>query len=175
MSAGLEVTGLDEADTKLDTLAERINTAVVGAMVAHGGLIVSTASGIAPKNTGRMAAALSTSPMSWPGRGDGVTVSAGAETVPYAYTFHSGMVGKPQTSDATGLPLAPKVSGGYMVFRVNGYTRSRTGRSGVGGFVSGYSALRKIHLNPYLFIAVIQLKNRLQQAIDIAAGEATNQ
>jgi hypothetical protein len=142
-------------------------------MVAHGGVVVSTAAGIAPRKTGRMAAALSSTPTTFPG-GDGVTVSAGANTVPYAYTFHSGMVGKPQTG-ATGLPIAPKVSGGYMVFRVNGYTRSRTGKSGKGGFVSGYSALRPIKLNPYLFIAVIQLHTKLQQSVELAAKEVTNQ
>jgi hypothetical protein len=76
------------------------------------------------------------------------------------------MVGKP-TTGVTGLPGAPKVSGGMMVFRVNGYTRR-------GGYVSGYSALRKIHLNPYLYLGVVQGFARFQSAVELAAREATD-
>jgi hypothetical protein len=169
---GLEVTGLDAAVTELGTMAERVTAAVVAAMVTQGGQMVSTAYGIAPKASGAMASALSITPTKF-SKGEGVKLSAGSDKVPYAYTFHAGMVGKP-TVGVTGLPTAPKVSGGMMVFRVNGYTRTRTGRSGKGGFVGGYSALRKIKLNPYLYLGVVQGFARFQSAVELAAREASD-
>jgi len=154
--AGLEVTGVDELVSYFGEFADRVSEAVVTTMAAHGGQVISDAYTLAPKKTGAMASALSITPVQFPG-GPGFTLSIGSNIVPYAYTYHSGIIGKAQF-DPLGAPLAPKVSGGYMVFRVSGHNRG-------GYFVGGYSALRKITLNPYLFIAWVRLRAKLDYSV----------
>jgi hypothetical protein len=152
----LNVKGAKEVAAYLRKIGASENV-VRDAMFTHGQDVIRLAASLAPGRTGQLRGALSVTRTA-----KGALMSAGSERVPYAYTFHSGVVGKDVTS-IDGGSLTPKTSGGYMVFRVNGYNRKGT-------FVSGYSALRKIHQNPYLFRAFnMQLRNLIVRVEDAMA------
>ena len=128
------------------------------AMYAHGQDVIRLAASLAPSRTGELRGALSNTRTA-----KGALYSAGSDRAPHAYTFHSGVVGKPVTSMGGG-DLTPKTSGGYMVFRVPRHTRK-------GSTVTGYSALRKIPQNPYLYRAVNQLMRNLIVRVEEALGK----
>ena len=133
---------------------------ITAAFAEHGKAIVTAAQGLAPQRTGALRGALSSTPTA-----KGALVSAGSERVPYAYTFHSGVVGKSPTAAGD---LTPKTSGGYMVFRVTRHTRK-------GSTVSGYSALRPIKQDPYLYRAFNNLLADLGRRVEAAVTKVVNQ
>lgn len=128
------------------------------AFVEHGKAVVTAAQSLAPQRTGALRGALSSTPTA-----TGALLSAGSERVPYAYTYHSGVVGKSPIGMGT-----PKTSGGFMVFRVSRHSRR-------GSTVTGYSALRPIKQDPYLYRAFNNLLADLGRRVDAAATKVVNQ
>ena len=121
---GISATGIDDVAAHLHTVGERSQPAVDDALKAHGDMIRTQAIRVAPKATGALSNAI-TSTYTPTG---GLVVDAHSEKVPHAYTFHATSMG---------------AANGYMVFRVPRHTR--------GGYVvNGYSALRPIVNNAYL-------------------------
>lgn len=128
------------------------------AFVEHGTAVVNAAVALAPSRTGALRGALSSTPTT-----TGALISAGSERVPYAYTYHSGVVGKSPIGMGT-----PKTSGGYMVFRVSRYMRR-------GIPIGGYSALRPIKQDPYLYRAFNALLADLGRRVEAAVTKVVNQ
>ena len=137
----IEVTGTEEVAAYLHRVGDSASL-VDTALTDHGKAVVMEAQHIAPRNTGVLAAAITStySPSS------GLVVTANAERVPYAYTFHAKELG---------------TSNGYMVFRVRGHSRK-------GSFVTGYNTVRPIKSNPYLYTAWTRLESRLAAAVEAA-------
>ena len=142
VDAGIEITGVDDVAAALRAIGPDADAQISEALGGFGRLVVSQAQTLAPKKTGAMAEAITSTYVD-----NTLTVRA---TAPQAYTFHA---------------VAMGLSGGYMVFRVGGHYRA-------GSFISGYSARRRIPNNPFVFAAFLKLQADLERATETALTEA---
>jgi hypothetical protein len=137
----LTLSGADEAAAALAEIGAS-QTEVDRALTDHGALVVNTATPLAPRKTGALVAAMSTTytPSA------GLVVSAGTQLAPHAYTMH-----------ATALGYA----NGGMTFAVGSHSRK-------GSTVTAYRAKRRIPNRPYLTQAWDQELPKLREAVESA-------
>ena len=140
----LTLSGTDDVAAYLARVAT--STSDVGdAFSEHGADVVRLAQTTAPVRTGALRAALSST-----NTATTLTVSAGSDRAPHAYTFHATTLGT--------------VNGG-MVFRVPTHTRR-------GSQVKAYKRRAAVPNRPYLYQAWQQRVTALRDRITVALADA---
>jgi hypothetical protein len=137
----LTLSGADEAAAALAEIGAS-QTEVDRALADHGALVISTATPLAPRKTGALVAAMSTTytPTT------GLVVSAGTQLAPHAYTMHATKLG---------------YANGGMTFAVPSHSRK-------GSTVTAYRAKRYIPNKPYLTQAWDSQLMKLREAVESA-------